>query len=134
MKTLVATTAQAFWGPQAAAFATAMRNEGVDAEAISLRSLQSSGNTHCDVLFCIGSGESLMPFFSAISFRAKILYLIESVPTPTESDDFTRFKLSVHREYLKEFDHVFVHTSRSTPVLRSLGARRVETLTWPHFP
>jgi spore maturation protein CgeB len=43
-------------------------------------------------------------------------------------------KLEVHRGYLREFDGVLVHTSRSSPLLQALGARRVEMLLWPHFP
>ena len=62
-----------------------------------------------------------MPFLDGVTARIKVLYLLESVPTLTESDEFTQFKANVHRPYVSQFDQVFVHTSRSVPFLKSLG-------------
>src|SRR6185295_15475286 len=100
MHVLVATTAESYWGPQAECFAQAIRQSGWQAQVVT-RTMLMSGEAakSCDLLFCLGTGESLLPFLSAITARVKVLYLIESVPTLTESDPFTLAKLNTHRAY-----------------------------------
>ncbi len=134
MKIVVATSAPSFWQPQAECFAEAMRWSGHEARVATYQSIDQFYGRPADLLFCIGSWESLRPFLNAVPAPRKILYLIESVPTATEADDMTRSKLQTHREYLHEFGCVFVHTRRSLPTLQSLGLPRVEVLIWPHFP
>ena len=134
MRIVVATTAESFWGPQAQALADAMNELGCQAEVATRGSLVAGPPPACDVLLCIGSREALTPILSAIHAKLKVLYLIESLPTPAEKDHFTRFKLGVHRPYLDQFSHIFVHTPRSVPMLKLLGVRSVEFLMWPHFP
>lgn len=133
MRFLVATSAPTFWQPQAEDLAKAIRRRGHDAHVL-IPSGANRSIAPCDVLLCIGSGESLRPFLDAVQSKAKILYLIESIPTPTEADGFTRSKLAVHEPYLREFGTIFVHSPRSIAALRAMGTPRVEPLTWPHFP
>src|SRR5436190_23076448 len=81
MKIVVATTTDSFWLPQVAAIAEAMRQQGCPAVVVTPQSLTSAAGVSCDVLFCLGTDESLRPILSAIPARRKILYLMESVPT-----------------------------------------------------
>lgn len=134
MMVVVATSSARFWAPQAEQFAVAMRLRGHEAQVIAIPPSKSPESFSCDLLLCIGTGDSLVPILQASNARCKILYLIESIPTLTEADDFTRAKLQVHRHYLGAFDFVFVHTRRSIPLLRSLGVASLEELIWPHFP
>jgi tetratricopeptide (TPR) repeat protein len=134
MRILLATSAPYFWGPQVECLAAAMRGHGHDASVATYQTLDQAGAFAGDVLFCLGSGESLLPFLDGLRAPVRILYLIESLPTLSESDEFTRMKLAVHRPYLADFDHVFVHSQRSMPMLQFLGVTRVEALLWPHFP
>ena len=133
MNIVVATSAPFFWQPQAECLAKAMRCHGHEARVATLHDLARFRGQACDVLFCFGSGESLQPIIEAVPAVIKMLYLIESVPTLTESDTFTQGKLAAHRDYLHQFSHVFVHTRRSISPLQTLGVRNVEPLVWPHF-
>ena len=133
MNIVVATSAPFYWQPQVECLAEAMRGRGHEARVATLHNLAQFRGSPCDVLFCLGTGESLQPILAAVPASAKILYLIESVPTGAESDAFTQGKLAVHRDGLREFDHVFVHTSRSVPPLQALGIKDPEVLVWPHF-
>lgn len=133
MKIVVATTTDSFWRPQVAAIAEAMRQQGCPAVVVTPQSLESAAGVSCDVLFCLGTDESVRPILTAIPARRRMLYLLESLPTLTESDEFTRSKWDLYRETIAGFDHVFVHTRRSMPWLRTAGIERVEELIWPHF-
>ena len=134
MRFVVATSAPRYWLPQIQSIADALGARGHEAIAVTYDSIDEGRKFAADVLFCLGTHQSPQPFLDAALAPTKILYLIESVPTPSEGDDFTRLKLDAHRESLPRFDHVFVHTPRSIPVIAGLGARAVESLYWPHFP
>lgn len=134
MKIVVATTTARYWGPQAECFAEAMRCHGHEAIVVTNRTMNQFRGLRCDVLFCIGDVYNPKPILDAVRAPAKVLFLIESLPTRDEADEFTQRKLKVIRQYIHEFEHVFVHTSRTIPTLQVLGLRRVEALVWPHFP
>lgn len=74
MKIAVATIAPAYRGPQAECIADALRGRGHQAFATSPGS--HGGRLDCDVLFCIGSGESLTPLLAAAPRAARLLYLV----------------------------------------------------------
>lgn len=134
MKILIATSAPFYWWPQVQAMAEAMCRAGHDASAIAPESLASGSALECDALVCLGTGQSLQPFVDTVTARTRILYLIEPIPLPGEADANAQGRLDAHRAQLPRFDHVFVHTPRSVPTLRSLGVERLDWLVWPHFP
>jgi spore maturation protein CgeB len=134
MRIVVATPTARYWGPQVECIAEAMRCHGHEAIAVTNRSINQFQGLTSDVLFCIGDVHNPKPFLDAVRAPTRLLFLIESLPTQNEADDFTRLKLKLIRQYVHEFEHVFVHTSRSVPTLQAIGLRRVETLVWPHFP
>lgn len=128
MKLVFAITSPVHWQPQAEEFARAAHRQGHAALVATPHDLTPLTSAPCDVLICLSTGESLTPFLQAAPTAHKVLYLIKSVPTPTESS------LGSLRADLHAFHHVFVHARRSLPTLRALGHPRAEELIWPHFP
>jgi hypothetical protein len=131
---VVATPTALYWEPQAECFAEAMRCHGHEAIVATNHSINQVQGLRSDVLFCIGDTRNPIPFLDAVHAPIKVLYLIESLPTRNEEDEFTQRKLEIIRQYIHNFEHVFVHTSRSIPTLQAIGLPRVEALVWPHFP
>jgi len=134
MRIAVTTTAPHYWLPQAECFAEALRLRGNDAFTVTPATCKQPRYGKCDLLLCIGSGESPRPMLDTIDATRKILYLIESLPTETESDSFTQSKLGAYRNCIGEFGCVFVHTPRSIHAIQQVGLSRVEALMWPGFP
>lgn len=102
MRIIIATTAPLYWQPQAECFASAWRQAGHDAVAVNVQTLDTVRQAPANLLVCLGSGESVQPFLDANLAQRRILFLIESLPTLDEADDFTRGKLAAHRGTLGE--------------------------------
>lgn len=134
MKICVCTASAAFWGPQAEAFAGAFRAHGHSAKVLTNQSRQPYTDRF-DLLFCIGAADELRSVIRDVSSRHRIIFVIESIPTLKETDQFTETKLNILLQNgVLNFDYVFVHSSRSIPLFRKLGIKNIEFAVWPHFP
>src|SRR5262245_51792194 len=120
MRIVIATNAPHYLRPQAECMADVCRARDGSALVVDGTMLEQAVAFKADTLLCLGTGESMQPFLDAQIAPRNLLYLTESVPTPWESDDFTRGKLAAHRDSLDLFEYVFVHTSRSIPMIESL--------------
>lgn len=98
------------WRHQALAFVQAFADAGCRASVC-----WPSHPLFCDALFCIGSGESLVPYLRCVSAKRRVLYLIE--PTP-----------AAHVGYLDRFTDLYVHSSINA------WLPKARVLPWPAFP